>query len=60
MGWPGQKIRAYLQNNQIKKGWRHGTSGGVPTSQAQSSEFKPCYPSPNSQSSSSANVLQLF
>jgi hypothetical protein len=23
-GWPGQKARPCLQNNQSKKGWRHG------------------------------------
>jgi hypothetical protein len=26
-GQPGQKTKLYLQNNQSKKGWRHGSSG---------------------------------
>jgi hypothetical protein len=25
-GWPGQKVRPYLKNNQRKKGWRHGSN----------------------------------
>jgi hypothetical protein len=33
-GWPGQKRRSYLQNNQIKKGWGHGTGDRKLSSQA--------------------------
>jgi hypothetical protein len=29
-GKPGQEVRAYLKNNQKKKGWRHALSGRVP------------------------------
>jgi hypothetical protein len=29
-GWPNQKERPYLKNNQSKKGWRHGSSHREP------------------------------
>jgi hypothetical protein len=32
-----------VQNNQSKNGWRHGSSGRAPVSQAQSLEFKAQY-----------------
>jgi hypothetical protein len=35
-GQPGQKVRTYLQNNQSKKSWRHGSSGRAPAYLAQS------------------------
>jgi hypothetical protein len=47
LGWPGQKARPYLQNNQRKKGWTHGSSR-ILASHVQSLEFKPqyCLPTP--------------
>jgi hypothetical protein len=30
-GWPGQKTRPYLQDNQSIKGWRCGSSERAPT-----------------------------
>jgi hypothetical protein len=35
-GWPWQNVKYYFKNNQSKKSWRHGSSGG-----AQSFEFNP-------------------
>jgi hypothetical protein len=47
-GQPGQIVletapppHTHLQNNQSKLDWRHGSSGRVPSLQAQSTEFKP-------------------
>jgi hypothetical protein len=36
-------MRPYWKNNQIKKGWRHSSSGRVPPEQVQVPEFKPKY-----------------
>jgi hypothetical protein len=33
-GWPGQKVRPYIQNNHSKKGWRYGSSSTPPAQQA--------------------------
>jgi hypothetical protein len=35
-----KKMAPYLQNNQSKKGWRHGSNGRVTSSQDQRPEFK--------------------
>jgi hypothetical protein len=40
---PGQKARPYLQNNQRKKDWRHGSSGRVAASKTKGPEFSPQY-----------------
>jgi hypothetical protein len=39
-GPPKQKAKPCLKNNQSKKGWRSGSHGKPPASQAQSPEFK--------------------
>jgi hypothetical protein len=39
----GMNVRSYLKNNYSKRDWRSGSSGRVPASQVQFSEFNPQY-----------------